>query len=37
MKKGQKPTYNFTPNALFRGGPVTEYNACVGETVDLTI
>lgn len=23
--------YNFTPNALFRGGPVTEYNACVGE------
>lgn len=23
--------YNFTPNALFRSGPVTEYNACVGE------
>lgn len=23
--------HNFTPNALFRGGPVTEYNACVGD------
>jgi hypothetical protein len=27
----KKPAYNFTPNALFRGGPVTDYNACVGE------
>lgn len=27
----KKPTYNFTPNALFRSGPVTDYNACVGE------
>ncbi len=23
--------YNFSPNALFRGGPNTELNACVGE------
>ncbi len=23
--------YDFTPNALFRGGSITEYNACVGE------
>ncbi len=23
--------YNFQPNALFRGGPIVNYNACVGE------
>ena len=24
-------TYDFTPNALFRGGPNCDLNACVGE------
>ncbi|GEC30656.1 hypothetical protein [Sinorhizobium fredii] len=29
-KKKKKITYNFAPNALFKGGESTELNACVG-------
>jgi hypothetical protein len=31
MARAKKTKYNFSPNALFRGGPNTELNACVGE------